>query len=313
MKNKKKLAITTAFVLLVTSGVTFTLCQKRNKDYARYVNREIHGSIDDDYLLCAHRGFSSLAVENTKEALAKANESDYVDYIEFDIHMSKDKKFVLSHDDTLFTKEGDFIDIGSSMYDELMNMTFVYSSAYYRYYFWNSFEDIMISRRNKKLFHDYFKLIDLHDAIKECSDKKIIIDLKFANKDIIEYVTMLKKELEHIDTSNIVFQSLNIDGIKYLQDNSSYTCAVLISNEKDLYRINEFNNVGIKYQLVTDDLINELVKLNKKIAIWTVNDSREFDSVIDKLGDNYQDIVYISNNPDIIFTKLEEREKKLVK
>ena len=311
MKNNKKLAITTAFVLLVTSGVTFSLCQKRNKDYVRYVNREIHGSIDDEYLLCAHRGFSSLAVENTREALIKANESDYIDFIEFDIHMTKDKKFILSHDDKLVSEDGSFINIGSSTYDELMNMTYIYSSSYYRYFFWNKFEDIMINQRKQKLYHEFFKIIDLHDAIKECSDKKIIIDLKFADKDIEEYVTMLKKELKHVDTSNIIFQSLNIDGIKYLQDNSDYTCAALISNEKDLYRISEFDYVGIRYQLITDDLINELVKLNKKIAIWTINDSNEFDSVIDKLGDNYQEIVYISNNPDIIFTKLEE--KKLVK
>ena len=48
----------------------------------------------------AHRGFKTIAPENTIVAFSKAIELD-VDGIELDVHLSKDKRIVVIHDETL--------------------------------------------------------------------------------------------------------------------------------------------------------------------------------------------------------------------
>ena len=49
------------------------------------------------YKLIAHRGITSLAKENSLEALTKATQSDYAGF-ECDVRISKDKKLVMHHD-----------------------------------------------------------------------------------------------------------------------------------------------------------------------------------------------------------------------
>ncbi|MBF1300107.1 MAG: glycerophosphodiester phosphodiesterase, partial [Parvimonas sp.] len=49
----------------------------------------------------AHRGFSGKYPENTKIAFLKAIEHSDCDGFETDVHMTKDKKLVIIHDDTV--------------------------------------------------------------------------------------------------------------------------------------------------------------------------------------------------------------------
>ena len=53
----------------------------------------------EDFDIAAHRGFSSIAVENTTRAFDLASQALYVDYIEMDARLTEDGKLVLAHDD----------------------------------------------------------------------------------------------------------------------------------------------------------------------------------------------------------------------
>lgn len=77
---------------------------------------------EDDYIITAHRGFSSRRAENSREALVLASDQRYVDFIEFDVRLTSDGKLVLSHDN----KAPDGTIISDSTYDEIVAKTFTY-------------------------------------------------------------------------------------------------------------------------------------------------------------------------------------------
>ena len=305
MSKKKRITATVAAFVLFASGASYTLFKKKGNDYFRYIN-SVSGE-EDDLLICAHRGFSSLEIENTENAIYVAANSNYVDYIEMDARMTKDGKIVLSHDQNLIDKEGNIIDINTLTYDEALSKTFIYHTIVFRTYFWNNGEDILINNRNRNLNNREYHWISLTDGIKYSSNKRIIIDLKF-NDNKEAFTSELIRELDGIDTSNIIFQSLNVPAIKYVQEHSNFNCLALISFKEQLDYVDDFSMLGLNKNLVKYDLINELMKKNKKIAVWTINSSSELEMVINELGDYYKDIIYITNYPDLITRKLHDKD-----
>lgn len=60
---------------------------------------------NDEVLIIAHRGASSVAPENTLKAFQKAVELK-ADYIEFDVHQTKDGELVIRHDANISQSDG---------------------------------------------------------------------------------------------------------------------------------------------------------------------------------------------------------------
>jgi len=306
MKKKKKLVIYfTAFVVLA-AGIKY----KINKDARnlekkiKIVTEKIH---DDDYLIASHRGFSSLAVENTREAIILASNENYIDSIEFDVRMTKDRKIVLSHDDCLFTGIlGN--SISSLTYEEIKEKEFIY----YNFYFPEislSAEGSLKNQRELNLFGKNFKVIDLIEALSYCKDKMVLVDIKFENN-IVEFTNEMKNELQNVDTSNIVFQSLDLEGIKYFQEHTPFKCQVLISSKKDFAYFKYFQSIGLSYKLVSYELVDSLLSQGKSVSIWTINSASTMSKLMDELDNHYKDVTYITNYPDLIVTMLEERSAK---
>uniref|UniRef100_UPI003080E19D glycerophosphodiester phosphodiesterase family protein n=1 Tax=Mesomycoplasma ovipneumoniae TaxID=29562 RepID=UPI003080E19D len=69
----------------------------------------------------AHRGDVNKGVENSIEALVGAAEAQ-VDYVEMDIILSKDKEFIVSHDNDLRRLTGQSISISDSTAKELVGL-----------------------------------------------------------------------------------------------------------------------------------------------------------------------------------------------
>ena len=78
--NAKNIVIYATAVTLVASGVQMSLYRNQGIKEEGYIKRQSERVVDDDYNITAHRGFSSLEVENTKEAFSLAAEKNYVDY-----------------------------------------------------------------------------------------------------------------------------------------------------------------------------------------------------------------------------------------
>jgi len=263
---------------------------------------------DDDFQITAHRGFSSLEVENTRDSYTLANTKPYVDYIEMDARMTKDGELVLSHNDNVVTCDDTVTYLSEKNYLDIISDEFKYYSPIGKYSIFPSEERSFINRRRFDLNSRRYKIIGLLEGLNCCGDKKVLLDLKFDNN-YEEFTKELKEELKDVDTSDIIFQSLDPEGIKYLKEHSDYTCSVLIDSEEDLEYLDQFDNVGIRYNMLTSELIDKLFEEKDNIFVWTVNSEKTFNKASEKLGEHYKDVVYITDFPDLIETKLLMKEK----
>ena len=306
-KNKVTKIIVYASALAIgASGITYTILKKNFNDYKEYLGKQ-DKIVNDDFLVSAHRGLSSLAIENTREAISFAREKEYIDFIEIDVRLTKDGKLILSHDNDLLVN-GKHVRISNLTYDEATSLTFNYRDTYSNNYIFNDPENLLIVERENNLSNQDYHLIGLLEAIELSQGKGILLDIKF-DGNIEELCNELIRELEGIDTSNIIFQSSNVEGIRYLRDHSNFDCQLLISSKENLIYIDDFDRIGLNIYLLDSELYRELCFKNKKLALWTINNTKDLDRVLEIVGDNYKDIIYITNYPDIIVTRLRERER----
>ncbi len=297
-------------LMILTGGIKIKLCKDESKTFTKKVISYTDNFTTDDFLVAAHRGFSSLEIENTLNSFSLANSKDYIDYIEIDIRLTKDKKLVLSHNNCLLTLQNKSVNISSKKLCELQEMDFYCPN--------NPLlninlsgdeinEDILKTRR-KKLYPKKYQLTSLLECINEQLNKKLILDLK-CDTNYSKFIKELEKEISDIDINNIIFQSSNYEFLAKLQEkHPEYNTSIIIKNNNDLKYIDCFDNVCIKKTLLTEDTINTLLDKDKNIFIWTINNPSEINSIADKLGDNYKSAIYISDYPDVIATCLHEKQ-----
>ena len=308
-KKKKKLILYTTTFILISAGTTL----KVNKDKSIVLLNEINDYTDsfteDNFLIAAHRGFSSLEIENTSKAIMLAEEKDYIDCIEVDARMTKDGKIVLSHNSYLLA-EGEYdVDVSNSYYSNIMNTNLVYQNSNFPNNGIDWTEKSLINERNNDLIGQKYNLIDLIEGINLCKDKIILLDLKFQNNDD-EFIDELILELKDINTDNIIFQSTDTKALLSLQEQTNFKCQLLIDSKYDFKNINDFNYFGIKKSLISYDIVKKLIDEGKKVAVWTINNSKDLNNVINTLGEYYKDVLYITDYPDLIATKLYYKEKE---
>lgn len=306
-KNKiTKIIVYASTLAIASSSITYILLKKNFNDYKDNLSSQ-DKIVNDDFLVSAHRGFSSLAIENTKEAITFANDKEYIDFIEIDVRLTKDNKLILSHDNDLLVN-GKHVRISNLTYDEAINLTFNYRNTYSNNYIFNDPENMLIIERENKISNQDYHLIGLIEALNLIKDKKVLLDIKF-DGNIEKLCNELIIELDGIDTSNIIFQSANVDGIKYLRDHSNFECQLLISGKDDLVYIDQFDRIGLNFYLLDEELYRMLCFKNKKLALWTINNTKDLERVLSIVGDDYKNIIYITNYPDVIVTKLREKER----
>ena len=180
MRKRNIVIFATTFAILA-SGLNYKVCRDRSREFTRYIDACAQEIVDDDFNVSAHRGFSSLRVENTREAISLAASKNYIDYIEFDVRMTKDNKIVLSHNNSLLEANGDIVDVSSLTYEEATNIVFSYSPYAFNSFWLGNEEKGMMAERNRNLNCIDYNLIGLRDGINCCGDKTILMDLKFSN------------------------------------------------------------------------------------------------------------------------------------
>lgn len=74
-----------------------------------------------EFHLTAHRGLSSIAPENTKEAITEAGKAGYY-AAEFDISITKDGKWILMHDKTVDRMTDGTGEVSSLMFNEIKRL-----------------------------------------------------------------------------------------------------------------------------------------------------------------------------------------------
>ena len=298
IKSVKNLVVYGSTIALIGSGIGF--------------HNEMNQSIDEnatmtDYLIGAHRGESSLAVENTKEAIVLASENDEVDYIEVDVRMSKDGKLYLSHDDDVLTLDGN-INISEMMSAEIDNTEFIHIKDEKINYFDLIFDSDgrEMLRRIRGLNGDSYSIISLSDAMKLFGDKKILLDLKFGDN-VLRYVDVLKKFFKERDISNIVFQSDDPTSLLYFKSEMPNAfCSILVRDEESLKYIDYFDGIGIRKDVVDKEFVVDAINQDKLVLVWTIKSKQDLDKVRDELDEADDDVIYITDYPDIISKALKK-------
>ena len=290
IKSVKNIIVCGSTIALIGSGIGF--------------HSEMSQPVDEnatmtDYLIGAHRGDSSLAIENTKEAIVLASENDEVDYIEVDVRMSLDGKLYLSHDDDVLTAmmSAD-IEASSFIYvkDEKVNYFDLISDK----------DGREMLRRIRGLNGDSYSIISLSDAMELFGDKKILLDLKFGDN-VLRYVDSLKKFFKERDNSNIVFQSDDPTSLLYFKSEMPDAfCSILVRDEESLKYIDYFDGIGIRKDVVDKEFVIEAINQNKLVLVWTIKSKQDLEKVTEELGDSVDDVVYITDYPDIISKELKK-------
>lgn len=301
--KKRNIVIFTGVVLLSINGLYIS---KLNRDTPYNDAKDIKIENDMDLSLVAHRGLSSLSIENSSEAIKDGLNSNYLSGVEFDVRLTKDNKAILSHSETLTDENNNEIVISESNLDELNKIKYravVNPIKTITDIF--SFSDMSCVRLQRKetLRNQTGSIITFEEAMESNVDnRKVYIDLKF-NNNYEELSKTVIKILENHPDCNYIIQSDNHELLKRMQkDYPNYRYQIIISSKENLIYLNEdFDGYAIRYNLVDYYFINQKINEGKEISIWTVDDDKVFDKLLNILGKYCDDVNYITDYPDCLY------------
>lgn len=204
-------------------------------------------------LIIAHRGLSGIKLENTNEAFKLASAHTYYG-IETDVHVTKDKKFIICHDDNLLRTSGVDMIIEESLYDDLKKV---------------------------KLYNGEV-LPDLEDYINICksSNKYAVLELKnHMESQMIEECIKRISDLNYLDKTIIIsFDPSNIVEVNKISDvKTQYLCNIgnILEQYFAIYfAVHQKCELDVNYRNCTKAFIDECHKNGVKVNVYTV-DSEE--------------------------------------
>lgn len=265
---KKILSLITALILITTGIFAMPACGNDNNSISD--TEEIMDTIRIDkknVLMIAHRGLSGLKTENTLNAFIAAGKCSYYG-IETDVHVTKDGKYVISHDENLSRVFGLDVNIHTATYEELRKI-----------------------RITDKETGEVLTVPSLREYLDVCKkyNKVSILELKDDfNKQQLEEII---QEVEDAGMSDkIVYISFSAEVLKKMRELLPTASLQFLTGE-----INDENiDFMVKYNLDIDShypaLNVENIKLLKqrgiKINCWTVNDEFAAQNLVD-LGVDY--------------------------
>lgn len=238
-ENKKKSSFAITFTIIII--IIATIINGFNI-YGNGVNKNIE--------TIAHRGYVAKGVENSIEALEGAAEVG-ADYVEFDIILTKDNKFVVMHDFNLKRLTGINKRVQDMNFDEIIGLQIKQG--------------------------DYTsKIPSLEEFVTKAKElnMKLVIELKPHGAEPSNYIDILINEVKRLKLENYKFMSLNPKVVEELETKApnletGYVIPLQFGNfhqsNVDFFVIEDFS--------YRDRLVEQAKKQNKKVFVWTINDS----------------------------------------
>ena len=238
-ENKKKSSFAITFITIII--IIATIINGFNI-YGNGVNKNIE--------TIAHRGYVAKGVENSIEALEGAAEVG-ADYVEFDIILTKDNKFVVMHDFNLKRLAGINKRVQDMNFDEIVGLQIKQG--------------------------DYTsKIPSLEEFVTKAKElnMKLVIELKPHGEEPSNYIDILINEVERLKLENYKFMSLNPKVMEELEKKApnletGYVIPLQFGNfhqsNVDFFVIEDFS--------YRDRLVEQAKKQDKKVFVWTINDS----------------------------------------
>lgn len=213
--------------------------------------------------MIAHRGYSKYELENTKEAfLAAANRSYFG--IETDVVLLKDRSMVLFHDDDLKRLAGQDIAIRNLNYKEALRVELNAKGNYhtYHYHITTPLEYLRICKHYQK-----YPVIELkwgfdYQAVDELM--RLLLDEDMYDKSMMICYTF--------DTVLYIKKTYPDYHIQFL-------LGMLYSEDIVNRCLEEGISLDIRYDLVTQELVDRFHQKGLEINVWTVDDKEIYEKL----------------------------------
>lgn len=206
----------------------------------------------------AHRGLKAGAPENTLSAFKMALEHN-IDGVEFDVQMTKDKRLVVIHDETVDRTTNGKGFVKDFAYDELLRLD---AGSWFS----SDFKEEKIPL--------------LTDVLRLFANRDIAINIELKNS-FIEYEGMeeavLKMIKEFAIEDKIIISSFNHYSIKKVRDldsniNTAILCDDILYQPTDYIKTVGANAVHTNVYTINKAIVEHLHKNGIRIRCYTVND-----------------------------------------
>ncbi len=214
----------------------------------------------------AHRGLSGLEPENTVAAFIAAGNRSYFG-AECDVHVTKDRKFVVIHDDNTGRVAEKNINIDESTFEEVRTVVLDNICGLERKIVG---ADVHYSNRSDLV------IPEMHEYINICKKygKKCVLELK--NRIEKKYIKQIVDEIKEIDyLDGVIFISFNLDNLIDLRS--------ILPEQKIQYLVREYNKVvldtlnkykfdlDVYYGSLTKNIVEEVHANGHIVNCWTVD------------------------------------------
>jgi glycerophosphoryl diester phosphodiesterase len=242
-------------------------------------------NLQDRVEIHAHRGYSTIAPENTLVAIQKAIDAG-ADWAEIDVQETADGEVVVMHDRDLARMTGDRRRVRDVRLSDLKKLRFLPRYA-------REFKDERIPT--------------LREVIELCKDRiKVNIELKFYGKQYGLAKKVVDLISEYDFGEECLIASLDNHGLREVKKlNSDLKTAIILPPTAggDIVRL-DVDYLEIHKELATDKLLRKAHRLGKKVFVWTVDDRREMRRFLDRGVDSI-----ITNNPAMLVELRKERNE----
>lgn len=213
--------------------------------------------------IIAHRGMSSLAPENTLEAMELAASYDF-EMVEFDISETKDGRFVVMHDSSVDRTTNGAGEIGELTYEQIKSYTIDGGNGYDKWY-------------------KSIKVPSLEEALKVCKKRNLtpLIHIKHVN-DTSKLLKVIKKS--GFSKKAILCTSNTNTLLQIKKSNKIIKLMIVVSrNPKNAIRFAEKNKlmgINISSKLLDIEKVNEIKRNKMTLFVWDVYSKKRFDKLI---------------------------------
>ena len=269
-KMKKILSLITALIVAAVGIFAMSACGNNNESSSSTEEFEEMDTIrieKKNVLMIAHRGLSGLKTENTLSAFIAAGKCSYYG-IETDVHVTKDGKYVISHDENLSRVFGLDVNIHTSTYEELKKIEITDKETGEVLTVPSLREYLDVCKKYNKV-----SILELKDDFNKQQLEEIIQEVKDAGmSDKIVYISFfaeaLKKMRELLPNAKLQFLTGKVD-------------------EETINFMLEYNlEIDCICTVLNEDSIPLLKQHGIKINCWTVNDAFTAEKLVD-LGVDY--------------------------
>ena len=223
--------------------------------------------------LIAHRGLTTEYIkENTLEAFLNALNNGY-DGVELDVRLTRDNEVVVIHDED--------INRVSNGKGKVRDMTLT-----------------RLKRFNCGTLLKRERISTLDEVLNKLSPSSIIIiELKDEQNKNNILANKVLKIIEKYPNLDIWLKSFSKEIVNKLQEYSQNPVGILINKDNRELLDMDVDFYSISQKVINNEIVDNLLKQNKNIMVWTVNDENEIMSLKNNLGYNFERVYIISDRP----------------